>query len=170
MTGEGRLIAVLGYSDGTSESCHPISAGRVARAAEEVRPEDSVLLSGAARRGGRASEARLMSEIWTAPAARVVLDESARTTFGNAAGAASVARDLGLREVVLVTSGWHARRATALFRAALPAGGVTLVSAPTNERGTRRARLREIVCWLVVPLQVLALRRNRGGAPRAKPC
>ncbi len=84
-----------------------------------------------------------MAEAWDGPSAHLVLDRGARTTLANAVGAAAVANERGAREVVLVTSGWHGRRAGALLDAALAGSGVAAELALTDERGTRRARLRE---------------------------
>ncbi len=36
-----------------------------------------------------------------------------------------------------------------------------VVVAATDERGTARARLRELACWVAVPLQVALARRTR---------
>ena len=93
----------------------------------------------------------------------MLLDEGARTTLSNAVGAARVARDAGAREIVLVTSGWHAKRAAALLEAALDESDVSVRLAVTDEPGARRARLREVACWTLVPVQ------RRVAAARARP-
>jgi uncharacterized SAM-binding protein YcdF (DUF218 family) len=54
---------------------------------------------------------------------------------------------VGATEVVLVTSGWHARRAGALLRSLV---GESRVVA-TDERGSLASRIRELVCWAGVP-------------------
>ena len=159
---EARLVAVLGYSDGaTNGRLHPICAARLARAAEEVEPGDAVLLSGRTRRRGPTSEAELMARAWNGRSARVLLDRDARSTYGNALGAAAAARALGVRDVILVTSGWHGRRASALARAALRDASLCVRLAVTSERGTRRARLRELVCWAFFPVQAVCAARKR---------
>jgi uncharacterized SAM-binding protein YcdF (DUF218 family) len=158
MTVGGRLVAVLGYSTGSADGdLHPVCAARLARAAEEINPGDAVLFSGW-RRGGAVSEAELMARGWTGRAGQVLLDTGARTTYGNVLGAAAVARQVSADEVVVVTSGWHGRRAGALMRAA---SSHPVVVAATNERGTARARLREIACWTLVPFQIALVRRTR---------
>ncbi len=155
---KGRLVAVLGYSTGGADNdLHPVCAARLVRAAEETRPGDAVLFSGW-RRSGDVSEAELMARGWTGRAGQVLLDTAARTTYGNVLGAAAVARQVSADEVVLVTSGWHGRRAGTLMRAAFPN---PVVIAATDERGTARARLRELACWLLVPFQIALVRRTR---------
>jgi len=155
---EGRLVAVLGYSNGDAGAgLHPVCAARLARAAEETKPGDAVLFSGRRRRGA-ISEADLMARGWTGRAAQVLLDTAARSTYGNVLGAAAAAREVSAREVVVVTSGWHGRRAATLMRAA---SRNPVVVAATDERGTAGARLRELACWLLVPVQVALARRTR---------
>ncbi len=95
---------------------------------------------------------------WTGRFGKILLDSAARTTYGNVLGAAAAARAIYAREVVLVTSGWHGRRAAILMRAA---SRQRVVLATTDERGTARARLRELVCWPLLPLQVVLARRSR---------
>ena len=155
----GRLVAVLGYSDRTVTDLHPVCAERLARAAGEARPDDVVLFSGWARRTpDRRSEADLMACSWEAPVRERVVDRDARTTFGNAVGIARVARSLGVHEVVLVTSSWHARRAGALCRAALTGSGTRVRVATTDEPTTARHGIRELASWTVVPLLALVAR------------
>jgi uncharacterized SAM-binding protein YcdF (DUF218 family) len=129
-----RLVVVLGYS-GRREGMHEICAARLRRAEAEARDDDVVLLSGWSRRRRRASEADLMANAWSGPSSNVLLDPGARSTLANAVGAARTAQELGAREVVLVTSGWHGRRAAALLDAALAGSGVPVVLAVTDERG-----------------------------------
>ena len=111
-----------------------------------------MLLSGWRRSRHATSEAELMASAWDGSAERILLDDSARSTFGNALAAAAAAQRLGATEVVLVTSGWHGRRASSLLRAALRGSGSTVTLMATSERGAARARLRELACWLLVPL------------------
>ena len=155
-----RLVAVLGYSRGNADELHAICAARVARAVQETRPGDAVLVSGRGRRRA-ACEAELMAAAWDGRTAPVLLDRDARTTYGNAVGVAAAARTLGHREVVVVTSRWHGRRAAALVRAALRETGHAVTLVATDERGTLLARLRELACWPLVPLQVALAGRRR---------
>jgi uncharacterized SAM-binding protein YcdF (DUF218 family) len=153
-----RLIAVCGYSEGAGEELHEICVRRLRRAEREARADDVVLLTGWARGRSAASEAELMARSWAAPCRRVVVDPNARSTFANMAAAASVAREVEARQVVLVTSGWHAGRAAALLRGALRGSGSTVELATTDERPSLRARFRELVCWALVPLAAVAAR------------
>jgi uncharacterized SAM-binding protein YcdF (DUF218 family) len=157
-----RLVAVLGYSEGGTEHLHEICEARLRRAEELAGPDDVVLFSGWARRGRPVGEAELMAQSWRGHAARVVLDPEARSTLANAVSVAAAAESLGAREVVLVTSGWHGRRAAALLAAALRRSGLEHATALTDERGSVRARWREAACLLALPVQRRLARR----APR----
>jgi len=156
-----RIVAVLGYSDRCTRTLHPVCAGRLARAEREVRPDDSVLLSGWARHRASAPEADLMARAWTTPVRNVILDRNARSTVGNALGVARAARRMGAHEVVLVTSGWHGRRASALTRAALLRARTKVTLATTDDPVTHAARLRELACWTLVPFMAVMVARTR---------
>ncbi len=156
---ERRLVAVLGYSNGKGDELHAVCTARLERAAKEVRPDDAVLLSGWARRRRRASEAELMADAWSRPATHILVDRHARSTLANAVATAKVAAALSTREVVLVTSSWHGRRAAALAQAALDGLDHRLVLCTTNEQGSLAARLRELACWVLVPFQARLARR-----------
>jgi uncharacterized SAM-binding protein YcdF (DUF218 family) len=149
-----RILAVLGYSDRRHRGLHPIGAARLERALSETRPTDIVLLSGWSRDGAVPPEAELMAAAWTAPAAELVCDVEARTTAGTAATVASLARARGIREVVVVTSAWHAARTKLLFRGALRGAGVRLSVVPADGPRPPRALLRELVRWPLVPFQI----------------
>ena len=156
-----RLVAVLGYSDRRTSALHPICAARLARAENEVRPDDSVLFSGWARRRIFQPEAELMARAWTSPARRVILDRNARSTIGNALAAGRAARRLGVDEVVLVTSGWHGRRASVLVRSALFGSRTRVTLATTSDAATHAARIRELACWALVPVVAVAAACSR---------
>jgi hypothetical protein len=156
-----RLVAVLGFSDASVPGLHPICAARLERAAAVTAPEDVVLLSGWSRSGASTSEAELMSRAWTGRASRVLLDRSARSTTGNAVGIARAARAVGADEVVVVTSGWHGRRARALARAALVGTDARVRLVTTDDPPRRSALLRELACWSVVPVLALVAARAR---------
>ena len=156
----GRVVAVLGYSDGRSTGLHDVCASRLARAAREARPDDVVVLSGWARRAGRLSEAELMLRAWRGTAARVVCDSDARTTAENAAHVVALVRSLGAREVVIVTSRWHARRAATFFRLLLRDADVSVSTASPDEPCSARGLARELVRWPLVPVQTLRVRRR----------
>jgi len=156
-----RLVAVLGYSRRRGHELHAVTEARLARAAMETTPTDAVLLTGWARGRGTASEAELMASAWRGEAARVLLDRNARSTYGNAIATAAAARALPVGEIVLVTSGWHGRRAAILLRAALRGGGHRVTLAATDERGAITTRLREVACWALVPFQAASAARRR---------
>jgi uncharacterized SAM-binding protein YcdF (DUF218 family) len=177
MTGP-RLIAVCGYSSGDGEGLHEICEQRLRRAEQEARPDDVVLLTGWARGRSAASEAELMARSWRAPCRQVLVDSVARSTLANVAAIASVAREVGSRRIVLVTSSWHAGRASALLRAALRGSGSTVEIAASDDPASLPARLRELVCWALVPYALRARpaaprpRRSphpAGGAPESQP-
>ena len=149
----GRVVVVLGYSSRPEGALHPVCAARLAHAAAIASETDTVVLSGWARHPHGASEAELMARAWTGPRTQLVLDPDARSTLGNAVNATATARALEAREVVLVTSPWHGRRAVALFRAALWRSGIRLRLEPCAGIEPRRARTRERACWMLVPVQ-----------------
>lgn len=157
----GRLVAVFGYSRGAGHELHPVCRARLEIGAGAARKGDTVLVSGWARRRGARPEAELMAHAWEGTARTLLVDCDARTTYGNALAAAAAARHLRAREVLLVTSGWHARRAATLLRAALRGTGSSVVLAPTSERGGLAARARELLWWPFVPVLALAAARKR---------
>lgn len=156
-----RVVVVLGYSDGRTEGLHPVCASRLAHAAAIAAPDDVVVLSGWARVPGGRSEAALMAEAWKGAAAEIVLDEDARTTVENALNATRDVLRAGAREIVVVTSSWHAPRATAAFRWLLRGSGVRVVAATPRGRSTR-ASVRELGLWPVLVAQLRAARRAPG--------
>jgi uncharacterized SAM-binding protein YcdF (DUF218 family) len=161
----GRLIAVFGYSCGRS-TLHEICASRLRRAEAETLAGDVVLLSGWSRHRSVRSEAELMAEAWNGPAVELVVAPDARTTVGNARAAAELARGRGLPEVLLVTSRWHARRASTLLRTALRGSGIRVAVAPADGPRARVAHAREVACWALVPAQRVLARRAPGSSAR----
>jgi uncharacterized SAM-binding protein YcdF (DUF218 family) len=151
----GRLVAVFGCSSWRGSELHPACALRLAHAAAEATPSDAVLFS------GRSVETELMERAWRGVSERVLLDPHARSTYDNAVGLARSARELGVREIVLVTSGWHGRRAQTLVRAALRDFEGRLHVATTDEQGSRARRCRELICWTLVPAQAALAARRR---------
>ena len=153
-----RIVAVLGFSDGTTTGLHPVCAARLTRAEREARTDDVVLFSGWGRGRAPATEADLMARSWSTPVGARLVDRSARTTVGNALAVARLARRVGADEILLVTSEWHGRRASALLRAALGRSGTTIRLATCPEGATRMRTLRELASWVIVPLLALAAR------------
>jgi len=157
-----RLVAVLGYSEGSGTELHPVCAARLARAESEATTDDVVLFSGWARRGLQNAEADLMASSWTAPTRRKLVDRGARTTLGNAIGVGRAARKLGVDEVVLVTSRRHARRAALLTRASLRGSGAS-VRVVAADAADLPSGVRELAAWTIAPLlAVVAIRAARG--------
>ena len=100
-----------------------------------------------------------MAASWTGDARELIVDADARTTVGNAANALDDVRRVGAREVVVVTSRWHAARAKAAFRLLLRGSGVHVTAAFPPERWDARPALRELTLWALLPFQLAALRR-----------
>ena len=148
-----RVIVVLGYSDGGAGQLHPVCAARLERAAELSTDADVVVLSGWARVPGTHAEADLMRAAWRGAAREVVVDPDARTTAENVANALNDILRVGAREVVVVTSSWHAARAKAALRWLLRHTGITVRSVVPPGRSWRAA-LRELTLWPLLPFQL----------------
>ena len=118
------------------------------------RPDDVVVLSGWARVRGTQSEAELMRAAWRGAAGELVVDPDARTTVGNMANAVNDILRVGAREVVVVTSSWHAPRAKAALRWLLRYTGVKVRAETTPRRSRRRVR-RELLVWPLLPVPAL---------------
>jgi uncharacterized SAM-binding protein YcdF (DUF218 family) len=151
-----RLVAVLGYSAWRGSGLHPVCGARVAAAAGIASEEDVVLLTGR-------PEAELMREAWPAGRERLLCDHHARVTVDSAAHVASLARELGADEVVVVTSWWHCRRTGVLFRRALKGSGIAVrtVGAPS---WSGRLLVREAAAFAVLPLHLRRLRSAAGAS------
>jgi uncharacterized SAM-binding protein YcdF (DUF218 family) len=162
-----RLVAVLGYSSRREPELHAICSARLERAEEVVEADDLVLLSGWGHTPDR-SEAALMAAAWRRPDTRLILDPDARSTAGNVRAIARHARELGVDEVVAVTSSWHRLRAAILLRTALRGSGirVRMVSAPRAWPLLPTAR--EGACLVALPLQIASARRGARRESRAR--
>jgi hypothetical protein len=146
-----RLVAVLGYSRRRSDGMHDICAERLRHA--ESLDADAVLLSG---------EAELMRPAWTGGDVQLITDGAARNTRQNAAGIAEAVRRLDAKDVVIVTSRWHAFRARTLVRATLRDSRVVVRSSSPPGRPPFALLARELVCLAVLPYQLRRLRRLAG--------
>jgi len=155
----GRVVVVLGYSRGDDAELHPVCAARLERAAEVATADDVVVLSGWARTSGRHSEAELMRAAWRGQAREVVVDPDARTTVENMANALNDVLRVGAREVVVVTSSWHAPRAKAALRWLLLHTGIKVRSASPPGR-SRWGSLRELALWPLLPFQLWVVGRK----------
>ena len=158
--GSGRLVVVLGRCGGGE--LHPICEARLALAAAITTADDVVVLSGWARRPDTHSEAELMRAAWRGQAREVVLDPDARSTLDNVANAVNDVLRVGAREVLLVTSSWHAPRAKATLRWLLRSTGIR-VSAVTPPERSVRAAIRELPLWLLLPFHLWLA--ARAGSP-----
>jgi uncharacterized SAM-binding protein YcdF (DUF218 family) len=145
---------VLGYSNGASNLLHPVCAARLERAAQLTTPEDVVVLSGWSRVPGRQSEAELMAAAWHGRARRLVVDPVARSTVENALNAIGDVVAEAADTVVVVTSRWHAARASTAFRWLLRGRGVRVAAAWPDGPVSLRDRLRELPLWLLLPGQL----------------
>jgi len=154
-----RVVVVLGYSNGSGAELHPVCAARLARAAELTTADDVVVLSGWARVPHGVSEAELMRAAWRGAAREVVVDPDARTTVENMANALNDVLRVGAREVVVVTSSWHGPRAKVALRWLLLHTGVRVRSASPPGR-SRRAAMRELALWALLPFQLWAVGRK----------
>ncbi len=159
MTTGTRVVVVLGYSSGDGSELHPVCAARLARAAEVATGDDVVVLSGWARVPHGVSEAELMRTAWRGSAREVVVDPDARTTVENMANALNDVLRVGAREVVVVTSSWHAPRAKAALRWLLLHTGIRVRSVSPPGR-SRRAAVRELALWPLLPFQLWAAGRR----------
>jgi hypothetical protein len=157
--GKRRVIVVLGYSHRGAGELHPVCAARLQHAAGIATPQDVVVLSGWARVPGSTPEAELMRAAWTGPAAELVVDPDARTTVENMANALNDVLRLGAREVIVVTSSWHAPRAKTALRWLLRLTGVKVRSASPPGRSLT-ASLRELTLWPLLPFQLWAAGRK----------
>lgn len=83
---------------------------------------DLIIVSGAAADKKWESNAAMMKRqavVAGVPEDRIIMDERAENTYENAENVAGIVRSLELEEIVLVTSGYHQRRAYLEFRGAL---------------------------------------------------
>jgi uncharacterized SAM-binding protein YcdF (DUF218 family) len=153
-----RVVAVLGYSGRRGSTLHPICARRLAHAEGLAHEADAIVLSGWARRGATSGEAELMHAAWQGPETQIVCDTNARNTAENVLAVARVARELGAKEVVLVTSRWHARRTRLLARAALRGTGIEVQTSSPDDSPPMRHRVRELAALLWASVQAVRLK------------
>ncbi|WP_246135438.1 YdcF family protein [Pararhodospirillum oryzae] len=137
-------------------------------------PDAPLILSGAPT-GGEAlpSEAEVMAR-WLSQAGlaehRLVREEQARNTLGNARHGLALAREMNAREVWLITDGVHMPRAWLFFRLLAPRGlGLRACRAPApRERGpVIGGAVRETLALLVnLPRLTRAVIETRRPGPR----
>jgi uncharacterized SAM-binding protein YcdF (DUF218 family) len=156
-----RLVAVLGYSARRSDGLHAVCTARLRHAQQLAAADDTVLLSGWARRRNGAGEAELMRTAWKGADVRLISDATARNTRENAARVAETARRLGASEIVVVMSRWHAFRARTLVRAALRQPSVSVRSSSPPGRKPAPLVARELVCLAALPYHLIRVRARR---------
>lgn len=89
-----------------------------------------LVISGGGQSGGR-TEAQIMEEllqVMGVPAHAILLEDKSRDTYQNAVYTAQMLKELNIRQILLVTSAFHMRRAEALFAAQ----GLDVIPAPTD--------------------------------------
>ena len=104
-----------------------------------------------------------MRAAWRGRAREVVVDPDARTTVENLANALNDVLRVGARQVVLVTSSWHAPRAATAMRWLLRSTGIRVETESPAGRSARAA-VRELTLWPLLPLQLWWVAR-RSWAP-----
>lgn len=149
---ERRVVAVFGYSRKRGAELHPICTERLAHAARIAPGACAVVLSGR-------NEAELMQAAWGRSETTIVLDHDAQRTVTNALNAVRIARELQADELVVVTSSWHRARTSLLLRAASDGLSVSVEAARGRRAPLRVAR--EVVCFLLLPLQLAWATRGR---------
>ena len=95
-----------------------------------------------------------MRDAWRGPETTVLVENEARSTAENAAQVRAVALELGVEEVVVVTSRWHNARASALFRRAFRGTGIRVTASPATTAGSPALLLREAACLVTLPVQL----------------
>lgn len=95
-----------------------------------------------------------MHRAWDGRAARVLLDDGAAHTAQNAAHVTHLAREMGAREILVVTSRWHARRAGVAFRVLLRGSPIEVAVVAADGRHSLGGRVREAAVWPVFGLQL----------------
>lgn len=95
-----------------------------------------------------------MRRAWRGAGERVICETEARITAENAAWVARLVPELGVNEVVVVTSSWHRLRSALLFRLLLRGTGANVRVVAASRPWSLRLVLRELACFALVPAQV----------------
>ncbi|WP_367846837.1 ElyC/SanA/YdcF family protein [Rhodoferax sp. WC2427] len=123
-------IVVLGYALGKGGVVQPTLLKRLDKALALARlyPDAPLVLSGGVQQGG-ITEAYAMAE-WLAAQgiarSRLVLEDLAKDTVGNAVNCAAILKDLGVRHATLVSSASHIRRGLTVLEEATRNQGLDL--------------------------------------------
>lgn len=121
----GPVLIVVGQGDGTPEHRITAGAGDRARYAARVarRLDARAIICSGFRGSGRVSEARQMAALLADAGVPVLCDEASSATGRHAVNCLPLLDTLGSREVLVVSSWWHAPRAAALIRLVLAGYG-----------------------------------------------
>jgi uncharacterized SAM-binding protein YcdF (DUF218 family) len=144
------IVALTGGSERVTTALSLLHAGRA----------DRLLISGV---NGRAALTTLARGSGIDPATladRVTLGHDATDTLGNAAETAAWARAKGVRSLIVVTAGYHMRRALTEMRRVLP--DVAIYPAPVVPPAGLRVLAAEYTKWLV---SLVGLTRRPGALP-----
>lgn len=100
-----------------------------------------IIFSGAAIDPNSPSNAQAMRQLALAnhvPADAIILDETSTNTDQNATGVSQIVRRNHYHQIILVTSPYHQRRASLVFRAVLPAE-ISILNHSTTDHRWRRS-------------------------------
>jgi uncharacterized SAM-binding protein YcdF (DUF218 family) len=138
-------LSKCGKTPGTTENCQPVDAivaisggDTSARANWAIGLyksgwSDTLIFSGAAQDKSGPSNAEVMKELAIAagvPSENIYIDENAATTGQNAKDAQTIFTQHDIKKIILVTSGYHQRRASLEFNKR--AKGVTILNSPAQ--------------------------------------
>lgn len=138
---QGALVVVLG--GGTEAQQYPRMIPEVGSAGDRViyalklyqdGVADKLLLSGGnitwlgAGSSSGAEEMAVLLQMMGVPADRLILQEESRNTYEDALFCSQIARDLGVSQIILVTSASHMPRSRALFEKQ----GLLVIPAPAD--------------------------------------
>lgn len=127
---DSHSIVILGYALARDGSMRPALISRLKQglAAARLNPKASIIVSGGVPRQG-VTEAYLMQQ-WLinqgVSPERIYLDDKAKDTVGNALYSTEILARLGTRNVTLISSASHIRRATAVFAEVSEKKGLTI--------------------------------------------
>lgn len=117
-----KAIVVLGYALGAGGVMQPTLIGRLEQALAQAKanPDASIIVTGGVPQGG-VTEGYVMKN-WLVKngikADRIYIEDQAKDTVGNAIYSIKLLDKIGAKDVTLITSASHMRRALAVFEAA----------------------------------------------------
>lgn len=132
MPGDNQAIVVLGYALGKDGVMQPTLIGRLeqALAMAKKNPNASIIVTGGVPQGG-VTEAYLMKN-WLVEKGinpnRIYIEDQAKDTVGNALYSVNILKNIGAKNVNLITSASHMRRALAVLQEMALTEGLQLSS------------------------------------------